>query len=287
MDSKISFFLSDYHTHNSWCNHARGDVEAYIQAAIKKGLSEIGIAGHFPMNLMPHASQVDQWAMNPDQFPEYLRISHDLRVKYADQIEVKVGSEVDFFPSVFNEYKRAVSPYLDQLDYLIGSVHTLPFHDGAKCIDGPDNPKLMQQYGVDELYRIYYDTLRQLADTGFFQIVGHCDLPKKIGVLPTEATWPHVLSFLDAVEANGMTVEINTSGFIRPVGVQYPDDKIILELVRRQIPLVLGSDAHHPNHVGFRFPVIIAKLRQFEKKAGVPIQFSRFSRQKKELHPLP
>jgi histidinol-phosphatase (PHP family) len=287
MVSKVDLFLSDYHTHNSWCNHAHGNVEDYIKAAIAKGLNEIGLAGHFPMNLMPQASQVNQWAMNPDQFPEYLTLCHALREKYKNQIEVKVGSEVDFFPSVFNEYKQAVSPYIEQLDFLIGSVHALPFHDGARCIDGPDNPTLMKKYGVDNLYRIYYETLAEMANTGFFQIVGHCDLPKKIGVLPTEATWPHVISFLDAVEVNGLAVEINTSGLKRPVGVQYPDDKIILELVQRQIPIVLGSDAHHPNHVGFHFPEIITKLHQFEIKAGVPIQFSRFSQLKKELHPLP
>ena len=287
MVSKSTLILSDYHTHNSWCNHARGDVEAYVQAAISKGLNEIGLAGHFPMNLMPNAAQVDQWAMNPNQFPEYLAIGHALRKKYSDRIEVKVGSEVDFFPSVFGEYKQAVTPYLDDLDYLIGSVHALPFYDGVKCIDGPDNPALMNKYGVDELYRIYYETLTQMVKTNFFQIVGHCDLPKKIGVLPTEAIWPYVLAFLDAVKESGMVVEINTSGFKRPVGVQYPDDKIIVELVRRQIPIVLGSDAHHPDHIGFRFPEIIAKLRTFEKKEGIPILLSRFSQRKKELHPLP
>ena len=94
MVSKVDLFLSDYHTHNSWCNHARGNVEDYIKAAIAKGLNEIGLAGHFPMNLMPHASQVDQWAMNPDQFPEYLTLCHGLREKYKDQIEVAIRSEI-------------------------------------------------------------------------------------------------------------------------------------------------------------------------------------------------
>jgi histidinol-phosphatase (PHP family) len=59
-----------------------------------------------------------------------------------------------------------------------------------------------------------------------------------------------------------MAIEINTSGFLKEIGSQYPDDVIIKEIIQRNIPLLLGSDAHRPEYIGYMFEEIIEKLRK-------------------------
>ena len=37
---------ANYHTHSNFCDHASGDVEEYIKAAIEVGMTELGISEH-------------------------------------------------------------------------------------------------------------------------------------------------------------------------------------------------------------------------------------------------
>ncbi|MEI6157332.1 MAG: PHP domain-containing protein, partial [Atribacterota bacterium] len=40
--------LCDYHIHTHRCGDAKGDYEEYIQEAVQKGITEIGLSGHCP-----------------------------------------------------------------------------------------------------------------------------------------------------------------------------------------------------------------------------------------------
>jgi histidinol-phosphatase (PHP family) len=69
---------------------------------------------------------------------------------------------------------------------------------------------------------------------------------------------------LDRIAKAGMALEINTSGWRRPVGEAYPSP-LILSLAReREIPLTFGSDAHAPDEVGYEF----AKAVQLAREVG-------------------
>ena len=39
---------ANYHTHTRWCKHGTGEIEDYIEEAIRKGLTEIAITEHVP-----------------------------------------------------------------------------------------------------------------------------------------------------------------------------------------------------------------------------------------------
>jgi histidinol-phosphatase (PHP family) len=58
---------------------------------------------------------------------------------------------------------------------------------------------------------------------------------------------------LRAVAAAGMRVEINTAGLRKAVGEAYPAPALLVEAHALGVPLVLGSDAHRPEHVGYAF----------------------------------
>ncbi len=274
--------LWDYHTHNYLCNHATGTIEDYIKSAIQLGLVEIGISDHFPMELLPEHFHI--YAMRLNDFPSYIDEIKQLKFKYKDQIKVKISSEVDFFPEAFNGYREMVTPFLNDFDYIIGSIHAIPWknHD-AIPVDELEAVPLIRELGVDNFFLEYYDNLLKMVKSDFYHIVGHLDLPKKYGLHPqnSDVIWEKVLDVLDRIESSGMAVEINTSGLKRKAKQIYPSEDIIKELIRRKIPITLGSDAHSPQAIGFKFEEIIEKTKQW----GLT-KLCQFSSKERNLVPL-
>lgn len=94
---------------------------------------------------------------------------------------------------------------------------------------------------------------------------GHFDLPKKFAIYPENRLLvdEKIEAVLHTIKTTGMAVEINSAGFRKKVTQQYPEDKIIKNLINHNIPIVLGSDAHKPHEVGFAFDTILKKLKDF------------------------
>lgn len=236
--------LADYHTHNYLCKHADGTLEEYVLHAISIGLDEIGLSDHTPMP--------DQWdlsvRMTEEQFwSEYSPTVQALREKYKNRIAVKFGLEGDFMPGT-EAWVQAFNAKSD-FDYVIGSVHYIDDW-------GFDNPTFVAKYDVkdvNEIYDQYYDRIKRSAQSGLFDIIGHCDLVKKFGHRPTKAMEDVLRETFKVVKQSGMAVEINTSGLRKPVKEMYPSETVLSILSEYGIPLTLGSDAHTPTDVGRDF----------------------------------
>ena len=247
----------DYHTHSEACNHASGILEDYIQSGIAIGLPEIGISDHFPMFHLPDTFH--HYAMDRSKINQYLKTSQLLKAKFASKIEVKVGFEIDYYQSTFSKYKHAIKPLLPDLDFLIGSVHVVKWKDQdfliSRAFSVPDG--FNSKNGDADIFILnYYENILELVESNFLDILGHLDVVKKLGLIPEDPQpiWELLMRIIDKVEQKGMVVEINTSGLRMPEKELYPSNKIILELIERKIPLILGSDAHNPIDVGYAFP---------------------------------
>ena len=112
----------------------------------------------------------------------------------------------------------------------------------------------------------YYNELNKLVKTDFYDVLGHFDVIKKLELTINEHSiiWESILKVIDTLEGSSMAVEINTSG-LRKQNELYPQPMIIQELIDRNIPLILGSDAHSPEHVGYAFEETL----RFLKKKGL------------------
>jgi histidinol-phosphatase (PHP family) len=101
-----------------------------------------------------------------------------------------------------------------------------------------------------------------------------------LGVIPEDydLIWEAILKIIDKAEMTEMVVEINTSGLRMPENQYYPSEEIILELIQRKVPLILGSDAHDPSDVGYAFLDTI----QFLRKNGLT-KTCQLNDRKKEL----
>jgi histidinol-phosphatase (PHP family) len=56
----------------------------------------------------------------------------------------------------------------------------------------------------------------------------------------------------EAAVASGMAAELNSAGWRKPVGEQYPAAPLLESFVARGVPLTTASDAHHLDHVAYR-----------------------------------
>jgi histidinol-phosphatase (PHP family) len=118
----------------------------------------------------------------------------------------------------------------------------------------------------DSLYEAYFQLVEKAARSGLFHIMGHLDLIKIFGIRPRTDVRKLAEKVLDAVQEFNLAVEINTNGRYKPVGEWYPEQKLIEEIIRRNIPISLGSDAHAPENVGRDIADVCSMLKGYGLK---------------------
>jgi histidinol-phosphatase (PHP family) len=234
---------ADYHMHTPLCGHAIGQPDAYIRQAMRMGFKEIGFSDHAPMAHKP----MPGITMSLEDLPKYNAMIIDVRERYVSSISIKIALESDFIPGYENKTKSIIESY--PYDYIIGSVHFID--DWA--FDNPEAREYWKKYDVNEVYLKYYALLRQSAQTGFFQIIGHCDLPKKFGARPTIDLTDEIKATAKVFKDTGVAIEINTAGLRKPVGEMYPSRQCLKIYCEAGVPLTFGSDAHDPQEVGKDF----------------------------------
>jgi len=225
----------DLHNHTVLCNHATGTVAEYVEAAILCGTQFFGFSDHAPMHYDP------KYRMGFDQMDLYESWIKEAAEQYSDKITVLLGYEIDYLPGYMDE-KVLARP----CDYLIGSVH---FIDDW----GFDNPEFIGRYAgvdIDDVYRRYFGLIEAMALSGKFDIVGHLDLLKVFKYLPTKDIRLLAHGALRAIKQANMSIEINVSGYRKPIEEAYPSPHLVEEIAELEIPITFGSDAHCKEQVG-------------------------------------
>jgi len=248
--------VPDYHMHTPRCNHAKGSVRDYADAAIRCGLKEIGMSDHSPM---PGGFD-KEWRMDRSEMASYLAEIEQVRDALPDQLTVRVGLEADFHPGTEHYVKAMIASY--DWDYVIGSVHYI----GDWGFDNPDTIQRWDDCNIDEAYCAYFELVAQSAQTGLFDIIGHPDLIKKFGhrANPTNKTVKAAEeAMLQAVLQSGAALEISSAGLRKPVNEIYPHKRIVARAAELNIPFAFGSDAHSPAEVGRDMDTCLSLLESF------------------------
>ncbi|HOA07846.1 MAG TPA: PHP domain-containing protein, partial [Spirochaetota bacterium] len=84
--------MIDFHNHTELCGHAEGSPEEYVMTAIKRGIRYFGFADHAPIE----ESIRGGITMSPEEIEDYISMTKTLKEKYAGQIEIFTGFEVDY-----------------------------------------------------------------------------------------------------------------------------------------------------------------------------------------------
>jgi histidinol phosphate phosphatase hisJ family len=227
-------------------------MEDFIRFAISEGFSSYGISSHAPL---PFSTA---WTMEWDRMDDYLSEFSRLKAKYADEIELAVGLEIDYLNE---ESNPSLSRFQElPLDYRIGSVHMLYSPEGKVVdIDTPADHfrELVDAHfggDLDFVVRLYYKNLLRMVELGGFDIVGHADKMHynascyRPGLL--DEAWYDTLvrDYFAAIAERGYIVEINTKSY-HELGTFYPNERYFSFLKELGIRVQVNSDAHYPERI--------------------------------------
>ena len=248
------------HTHTTFCD-GKHSAEEMVLAAIDAGLETLGFSGHsglpFPLD----------WCMTEQKHQAYQQEVLRLQRVYADQLEILLGIEQDILTG-----KPAYS-----YDYVIGSVHCLPFEDEVVMVD--ESAAILtnaaNRYFGGDLYglcRKYYEIVARVADETACDIVGHFDLITKFnegGRMFSEEDPRYLhpaLEALDALLEKDVVFEINTGAISRGYRVTpYPNPFLLRRIAEKRGRITITSDAHAKENLlcAFSDAVLLAKASGF------------------------
>ncbi len=225
----------DLHNHTTRCNHASGTMDEYIQKAIELGIDIYGFSEHAPMNF-DH-----KYRLKFEEMKAYESDVLSAKECYKKQIKILLGYEVDYLPNYMD------SRVLDsKVDYLIGSVHFINKW-------GFDNPEFIGEYknrDIDEIWKTYFEAIRDMAKSGKFDIVGHLDLIKVFKFMPKQDMRILAKDALISIKKADMVLELNSAGLRKPIGEIYPSPSLLEVAYDLDIPITFSSDAHSVEQVG-------------------------------------
>jgi len=257
----------NFHSH-SFFSDGKATPEEFIKSAISRKFPAFGYSCHSPV---PFPTK---WNMQAGKLQEYLGEIARIRLAYKDKIEVYAGLELDYI----NGVPYLPVPVLKEMgcDYILGSVHFIDrYPDGSWfCFDG--KPYLFFQ-GIEMIYNNdfqraitgYYEKTRMMVDKDCPDIIGHMD---KIKIhnsvkfyLDEEDDWykKQVQETLDLIAEKDCIMEVSSRGLYKhDPPLLYPSAWVIKQAFLRKIPVMINSDAHHPDEIDYCFTEIALILKQ-------------------------
>jgi histidinol-phosphatase (PHP family) len=155
-------------------------------------------------------------------------------------IDVRLGLEADYLPGLegFLEEQLASADF----HHVLGSVH-------------PQLTEYKERYfhgDIVAFQRQYFEHLALAAESGFFDTLAHPDLVKNVypDDWKPERVRACVVRSLDRIAATGVAMELNTSGMFKAITEMNPGLTMLAAMYEREIPVVIGADAHVPERVG-------------------------------------
>jgi histidinol-phosphatase (PHP family) len=250
----------DGHVHTKLCHHARGEMEEYVLAAIDLGLRKLVFLEHLEVGINYFEST---W-LTEDDFDFYHEEGKRLQNKYQGSLEIGLGVEVGCNPNSLEEIKRRLA--LHAWDRIGISYHFMDTGSGHLNLVSSKqiNIDALDKFGVEKVVSRYYKELLDAVEKLPGQVLCHIDAVMRHhpNVILTPEHNALIDDLLDAAARNNMSLEVNTSGY-RIKNEPYPSPDILRKAVKKNIPLVAGSDAHRPEDVGRyfeRLPELMRKL---------------------------
>ncbi|WP_072682550.1 histidinol-phosphatase HisJ [Arcobacter sp. LA11] len=239
----------DLHNHTTLCNHAVGSMEEYVQKAIEMKIDIFGFSEHAPMNFDP------KYRMDISEKDFYENEVKTLKEKYKNDIEILLAYEVDFMQNKDLILDEIIN---SDVDYLIGSVHFI--QEKNSSLWGFDNPEFIGKYkekNIDDIWIDYFTAIEQMANSRYFDIVGHLDLIKVFKYLPNKDIRLLAKNALKAIKKSEMVLEINAAGLRKPIGEAYPSKDLLSMAYELNIPITFSSDAHAVEQIGFKYDELV------------------------------
>ena len=265
--------MFDFHVHSEFSADCTVPMRDSCEAAIAAGVTEIAFTDH-----VEH--QHTDLGYGYYKIEEYLKSVEAVQSEFDGRIRILKGAEVDFHTDTADLVKAWLERHASEYDIIIGSVH---YGDDAQII--------FQEYfegkSIDDVVLPYLDQLEAAVRTGWFDTIGHLDIPKRY--------LPKMLRTYDPARYrerwNGLfcalietdtAFEINTSGLRQTPKTSMPGPAIVRWYVEAGGKLITtGSDSHAAQTVGAG----IAKTLDMLALCGIT-HVASFSERRRRLVPI-
>lgn len=247
-----------------------GHIERYVEAALARGVTELGFTEHLYRCVEADAALGRWWQDEHDdllrgQMVEMVERERNLSlVRYVEVVldakarglPVKLGLEVDFQPGREQQVLDLISPY--PWDFLIGSVHWIGGWDFTSSHSADE----FRRRGVATAWRQYFELETRLAGAGMVDVLAHTDFIKRVGLRPD----PQLLEDLyrpvvAAAAASGIAVEVSSAGLRRAGREIYPAPLLLVMMREAGVPITLASDGHVAEDAGLGHGLVVAAAR--------------------------
>ena len=225
--------IANYHSHTFRCNHATGTQREYVEEAIRGGYKIWGFADHtpYPFNNGFYSGM----RMRPEELENYVDETLALKREYADDIEIHLGLEVEYYPRHFEDLVRLCEPY--PIEYFLLAQHAVGNEYDGTFVGGP--------FEDEALLKAYCDQITAGLETGRFLYVAHPDLVHYVG--SDEVYDRHIRPMCKKMAELGVPAEINFLGLLE--NRHYPNDRFWKIASEEGLSTVFGVDAHMAERV--------------------------------------
>jgi len=256
--------FTDYHSHpqaHTLRPYTLDLLQPWADSARAKGLRDIAVTDHDRYCAGVDFDVIAQWrAANPD-------------------LKLRAGIELDNDPETSAAGRAWVEKNWERLDFVLGSVHYLAGKE--KMFDSADQAGQFAERPVEAVYEDYVDQVEQMIARGHIDCLSHLDLAKIHKFRPAGDYLSFFEGLLQKIKQANLAMEINTAGWRKPVGEQYPDARILRRALALGIPLTFSSDAH--SHV--QLAEDYAKLAPLVAELGVR-EVAVYERHRRTMVPL-
>ena len=272
--------FADYHIHTYYSDDSTYPMEQVVKDAISKGITDLCFTDHVDYGIKEDADKLTTEQrqelkvkiQNPNvpqynvDYPAYVAEYQDVKEKYADKINLKLGMEFGLQIHTIPQYQKLFNSY--PFDFIIMSCHQVENKEFW-------TQEFQQGRSQEEYNQRYYDEiLAQVKNYHDYSVLGHLDLIArydKAGVYPFAKIRDKVAEILKIVIADGKGIELNTSSVRYKIhnaqgGPELTPSREILALYKELGGRIIttGSDSHKPEHLG----AYIAEQNQELKKLG-------------------
>ncbi len=226
--------IADLHTHSIASTHAYSTLKEMAVSASEKGLYALAVTDH--AKLMPGSPGMGYFGNMASSIPRFYQ-----GVLFIAGAE---GNISDFYGTM----DISQDDY-DELDWVVASIHALPFMKGLK---NPD---------VEKSTNLWLN----VAKNPYVRIIGHCGDPL------FEYDYEKVIPVF---AENNKLIEINSHSFdVRPQNI--PNCRKIAEICKKiGAPIVVSSDAHSEAEVA-RFGNALKLLEEIDFPEELILNASR------------
>lgn len=221
----------NYHTHTYRCHHASGTIEEYVKRAIEGGIKYMGFSDHLPL-ICSDGTEVF-YRVSVSEVDDYVSEISEIREKYKDMIDLKIGFEMEYYPDFFeNMLKNAIKW---GGEYLILGEHFIE----------EENPDIKlksvrSKQNTPEKFIKYADCVIDAMKSGVFSYIAHPDI---FYFDENDKIYDEQMRRIcKASNELDVPLEINFLG-IRE-GREYPKEKFWQIAGEEKSPVTFGFDAH-------------------------------------------